>query len=234
LSRFNFLNRADVKVGRFRQFLLRKTPRIPDPAHVPAECLKLLLKVRFHYGVSWRKDLFDSTAQQGVTFRKVFKMTIDMTADTYGLIGIADEACLALDTLVNAQDKFRERKFHQADIAIDEVKRDVTVIEECLDQLEATIPKLINRPKAIAEAETDYCNALGDYLCDLLNSMNAYLHLLRVQRASYRRFSLVKAWRASLGYRRSEIQRLKSGRPLMSAYSIYNIALHAKQVNSVN
>lgn len=150
--------------------------------------------------------------------------------DTFGLLEIADDAHRTLQSFNAAQNRFsafRGGAFLQAEPAISAVAECVEQLESGMTNLEATIPRLTNRPEAIAEVETDFCQALGTYLCNLINSMNAYLHFLRVHRATIPQFVLVRAWhrwQAESAFNRYESKRMQSGSDLMMAYNAYNIA----------
>lgn len=156
--------------------------------------------------------------------------------DTFGLLEIADDAHETLRSFNAAQDRFlsfRGGAFLQAEPAIAAVTECVGQIESGVTKLETTIPKLTNRPEAIAGVEADFCQVLGTYLCDLINSMNACLDFLIVYRTTIPQFVLVRAWRRWLvkrDFNRYESKRMRSGSDLMMAYSLYNIAQQATAV----
>jgi len=148
--------------------------------------------------------------------------------DTYGLLGIADDAYQILRTFNETKDRFYDCRggvFLEADPAINDINKCVTGIKNALAKLEETIPKLTNRPKDIKEVESDFCNTLGIYLCDLLNSMNAFLHFLRIHKATMPKFFLTRGWRrwkSLRDFHRHENARMRSGASMMTIYSIYN------------
>jgi len=158
--------------------------------------------------------------------------------DTYGLLGIADDAYQALHAFNETQNRFYDRRggvFLEADSAINDINKCVTEINNALAKLEETIPKLTNRPKSIKEVESDYCNTLGIYLCDLLNSMNAFLRFLRVHRATILEFVLTRAWRrwkALKDFKRYENARMRSGAGMKMTYSLYNIGQQASKIGA--
>jgi len=159
--------------------------------------------------------------------------------DTYGLLGIADDAYQILHAFNEAQNRFYDRRggvFLEADPAINDINKCVTEIENALAKLEETIPKLTNRPKSLKEIESDFCNTLGIYLCDLLSSMNAFLHFLRVHRATMPEFVLTRAWRrwkALRDFKRYENARMRSGAGMKMAYSLYNIRQQASEIGAL-
>jgi hypothetical protein len=153
--------------------------------------------------------------------------------DAYGLLGIADGAHKVLQDFNDAQNRFvavRGGAFLQTEPAMTAVEQCLKQIQSDVNQLEETIPRLINSPATVADVESDFCQALGVYLCDLLNSMNAYLHFLRVHRATIPQFVLRRSWRrwqAKREFDRYEGRRMVSGSNLLMTYSIYNIAQQA-------
>lgn len=158
--------------------------------------------------------------------------------DTYGLLGIADDAYHALHAFNETQNRFYDRRGGvslEADPAINDINKCVTGIENALAKLEETIPKLTNRPKSIKEVESDFCNTLGIYLCDLLNSMNAFLHFLQVHRATIPEFVLTRGWhrwKARRDFKRHESASMRSGAGMKMTYSLYNIGQQASSIGA--
>jgi len=159
--------------------------------------------------------------------------------DTFGLLEIANEAYKFLSVFLKIYDKIKQGFFAGKEQIIPETEQALIDINTCTQQLsyylnllESKIPLLVERPTKIADVEMEYCWALQSYLCDLLNMMNSYRHVLQTRIASYKKFSYTRAWKSWWDYRRCERHRMRSGKDLMHAYSQYNIGLHAVEFTS--